>query len=212
MIKLAHDSGYQVGIHTIGDRAVKAAVDAFIAAQQENPGFPRRHYVIHADSLGDREDLRRAARFGIGLSVQSNLADYVYEAMIDKVGQKKGEMTMGLADLEEMGLHIANGSDTIGGPYGDWLHGIKAAVTRRSAITGIVHRPDLAITVEQAVREFTMGGAYQEFKEDVRGSIEPGKVADFTVIDRDIFSVDPETITDTNVVMTVVDGEIVFRS
>jgi len=212
MIRLAHDHGYQVGIHTIGDRAVQAAIDAFVEAQQENPGVSRRHYVIHADSLGDREDLCRAAKFGIGLSAQSNLADYAYEVTIDRVGKDKGEMLMGLGDLEEMGLHIANGSDAIGGPYGNWLSAIKAAVTRRSAITGIVHRPDLAITVEQAVREFTMGGAYQEFKEDIRGSIEPGKVADFTIVDRDIFAVDPETITDTKVVMTMVDGKVVFQS
>ena len=212
MIKLAHDHGYQVGVHTIGNRAVQATLDAFIMAQQENPRKFLRHYLIHADSLGDREDLRRAARYGIGLSSQSNLADFAYEITIERVGKEKGEMLMGLRDLEEMGLHIANGSDTIGGPYGDWLHAIRAAVTRKSRITGNVYRPDLAITVEQAIREFTMGGAYQEFKEDVRGSIEPGKVADFTVIDRDIFNIDPETITEIKVVMTIVDGRIVFQS
>ncbi len=57
-----------------------------------------------------------------------------------------------------------------------------------------------------------MGGAYQEFKEDVRGSIEPSKVADFTVLDRDIFTIDPETIAETKVVMTMVDGKVVYQS
>ncbi|NLZ54109.1 MAG: amidohydrolase family protein, partial [Thermoanaerobacteraceae bacterium] len=57
-----------------------------------------------------------------------------------------------------------------------------------------------------------MGGAYQEYMEDVRGSIEPGKVADFTVLDRDIFTIDPETIDQTKIVMTMVDGKVVYRT
>ena len=212
IIQLVHDRGYQVGIHAIGNRAVKAAVEAIIAAQQTNPGKSRRHYLIHGDVLGDREDLWKAVKHGIGISAQSALADYNYEIAIERCGLQKGEALMGLRHLVDMGFHIANGSDAVGGEYGDWRHTVQAAVTRRSRVTGKVHRPDLAITVEEAIRQFTMGGAYQEYMEDVRGSIEPGKVADFTVLDRDIFTIDPETIDQTKIVMTMVDGKVVYRT
>lgn len=162
MIKLAHDRGYQVGIHTIGDRAVKAAIDSFIAAQQENPGKPRRHYLIHADSLGDRGDLFRAAKHNIGVSVQSNLADFAFEVTIERVGREKGEMLMGLRDLVDMGLHIANGSDTIAGVYGDWLHAVQAAVTRRSHITGKAYRQRKEICSELETYGFS-GGISKKF-------------------------------------------------
>lgn len=211
-IKLCHDRGWQIGIHTIGDKAVQVAVDAIIHAQRQNPGPSHRHYLIHADSLGDREDLYRAMRNGIGLSVQSQLSDYAYEVTLSRCGKAKGDAFMGIRDLTEMGMHIANGSDSIGGPYGCWTQAVQAVVTRKSHVTGQVHRPDLRITVPQAIRQFTMGGAYQEFAEQVRGSIEPNKVADFCVLDQDIFTIDHDAISSIKCAMTVVDGKVVYQA
>lgn len=211
IVKLAHERGYQVGIHTIGNKAVQAAVDAIIAAQQELPGKSLRHYIIHASDLGDPEDLFRAAKYGIGLSAQPGLMEMLFEITTERCGRNKGETVSPLRNYIDMGLHIAGGSDSIAGDYHSWLNAVQTAVTRRSGVTGKVYRPDLAITVEEAIRMFTMGGAYQEFKEHLRGSIEPGKVADFVVLDRDIFSIDPETINQTKIDMTMVDGKVVYE-
>ena len=230
MIELAHTRGFQVGVHAIGDYAVMAAIDGFIAAirkhphvfarsgQREGPhngpqgrlpGNPR-HYVVHADMLGDNEDFFRAAKYGIGVSAQPAFADFLFEPSIACVG-KKGERVCGLREMQSLGVVAAGGSDAIAGELVHWRKAVQSAVTRKSAITGKVYRPDLALTVKDAVKLFTINGAMQESKEHIRGSIEVGKVADFQVLDRDIFEVDPEEIGEINVVMTMVDGKIVFE-
>lgn len=212
IVKLAHDRGWQVGVHAIGNKAAAAVTDAFIEAQQENPRPDPRHYLIHSDGLGDREDLKRAAENGIGCSVQTQLASYAYEVTIDRVGKERGDMFMGQRDLMDMGLHIANGSDSIGGPFGKWTTAVQAEVDRKSMVTGEYHRQDLAISVTDALKQFTMGGAWQEHAETWRGSIEVNKVADLTVIDRDIFTIPVDEIGDIECVMTVVDGKIVYQA
>lgn len=212
IVKLAHNRGWQIGVHAIGNRAAAAVTDAFIEAQQENPRPDPRHYLIHSDGLGDREDLKRAAENGIGCSVQTQLASYAYEVTIDRVGKERGDMFMGQRDLMDMGLHMANGSDSIGGPYGKWTTAVQAEVDRKSMVTGEYHRQDLAISVTDALKQFTMGGAWQEHAETWRGSIEVNKAADLTVIDRDIFTVPVSEIGDIDCVMTVVDGKIVYQA
>ena len=212
IVKLAHNRGWQIGVHAIGNRAAAAVTDAFIEAQQENPRPDPRHYLIHSDGLGDREDLKRAAENGIGCSVQTQLASYAYEVTIDRVGKERGDMFMGQRDLMDMGLRIANGSDSIGGPYGKWTTAVQAEVDRKSMVTGEYHRQDLAISVTDALKQFTMGGAWQEHAETWRGSIEVNKVADLTVIDRDIFTIPVSEIGDVDCVMTVVDGKIVYQA
>lgn len=212
IVKLAHDRGWQVGVHAIGNKAAAAVTDAFIEAQQENPRPDPRHYLIHSDGLGDREDLKRAAENGIGCSVQTQLASYAYEVTIDRVGKERGDMFMGQRDLMDTGLHIANGSDSIGGPFGKWTTAVQAEVDRKSMVTGEYHRQDLAISVTDALKQFTMGGAWQEHAETWRGSIEVNKVADLTVIDRDIFTIPVDEIGDIECVMTVVDGKIVYQA
>ena len=212
IVKLAHNRGWQIGVHAIGNRAAAAVTDAFIEAQQENPRPDPRHYLIHSDGLGDREDLKRAAENGIGCSVQTQLASYAYEVTIDRVGKERGDMFMGQRDLMDMGLHMANGSDSIGGPYGKWTTAVQAEVDRKSMVTGEYHRQDLAISVTDALKQFTMGGAWQEHAETWRGSIEVNKAADLTVIDRDIFTIPVSEIGDIDCVMTVVDGKTVYRA
>ena len=212
IVKLAHNRGWQIGVHAIGNKAAAAVTDAFIEAQQENPRPDPRHYLIHSDGLGDREDLKRAAENGIGCSVQTQLASYAYEVTIDRVGKERGDMFMGQRDLMDMGLHMANGSDSIGGPYGKWTTAVQAEVDRKSMVTGEYHRQDLAISVTDALKQFTMGGAWQEHAETWRGSIEVNKVADLTVIDRDIFTIPVSEIGDIDCVMTVVDGKTVCQA
>ena len=151
-------------------------------------------------------------RNGIGVSVQTNLQSFVYEVSIERCGKRKGEMLMGMRDLIDAGMHIANGSDSIGGPYGVWTQAVQAAVTRKSGITGQVYRPDMRATVPQIIRQFTYEGAYQEFAEDTRGTIEVNKKADFCVLDKNIFTIDHDAIAECKCVMTVVDGKVVYEA
>lgn len=212
IVKLAHDRGWQIGVHAIGTKAVQVMTDAFIAAQQENPRPDCRHYLIHSDSLGDREDLARAVENGIGCSVQTQLSSFVFEVTEERCGKEKADMFMAQRDLTDMGMHLANGSDSIGGPYGIWTTAIQAECDRKSLVTGEYHRQDLAITVTEALKQFTREAAWQEHAESWRGSIEVNKVADLTVLDKDIFEIPVDQISTIKAAMTIVDGKIVYAA
>ncbi|RCI96588.1 amidohydrolase, partial [Klebsiella pneumoniae] len=122
----------------------------------------------------------------------------------------KGEICKGLRDIIDLGVIVAGGSDGIMALV-NWRKMVQAAVTRKSSSSGKVIRPELAISVADGVRMYTINAAYQEGKEAVRGSIEVGKVADFQVLDRDIFAVAHEEIGASRVVMTMVGGNVVFQ-
>lgn len=210
MILLAHERGYQLAVHAVGDKAVKKTIDGFVNAIQRCPGPNLRHYVLHG-SMGDREDFVKAAKYGILLSEQPSPSgtSYDYEQRARFCGVK-GEICKGLKDIIDLGVIVAGGSDGITDLV-NWRKMVQAAVTRKSLSTGNVIRPELAIDVAQGVRLYTINAAYQEGKETVRGSIEIGKVADFQVLDRDIFSVAHDDIGNSEVLLTMVDGKIVYR-
>lgn len=161
--------------------------------------------------MGDRQDFVTAAKYGILLSEQPSPGGpaYDYEQRVRYCGIK-GEICKGLRDIIDLGVIVAGGSDGIMALV-NWRKMVQAAVTRKSSSSGNVIRPELAISVADGVRMYTINAAYQEGKEAVRGSIEVGKVADFQVLDRDIFAVAHEEIGASRVVMTMVGGNIVFQ-
>ncbi len=134
---------------------------------------------------------------------------YDYERRAQVCGIK-GEIGKGLKDIIDLGVTVAGGSDGIMDLV-NWRQMVQAAVTRKSASSGKIIRPELAISVADGVRMYAINAAYQEFQEQVRGSIEVGKVADFQVLDRDIFSVPHEDIGNSQVLLTMVDGNIVWQ-
>jgi predicted amidohydrolase YtcJ len=211
MIELAHCRGFQVGIHAIGDKAIEASMDGFIKAEQKYPGRHLRHYIIHAESLGRPEQAVKAARYKIPYSVQPAISDNLYEVTRDLIGPR-AERCFDLKTPLDEGVMLCGGSDAIAGVFPNWRMAVQSAVTRRSAISGKVYSPELRVSVEDAVRMFTIGAVYQESMEDVRGSIEIGKLADFQVLDRDIFETPHDEIGAIKVVMTIVDGKVVYDS
>ena len=212
ILKTAHDSGYQIGIHTVGNRAVKEAVDAIIAAQKENPRENCRHCIIHADGMGDFEDLVRAKENGIIVSSQPGLLADAYEKGCELVGEEKGLGLMPLRSLTDAGVILCGGSDSIAGDYHDWRASFHQAVTKRSSVTGNVYHPEERISLFEVLRMYTYNGAYQEFAEEKRGTLEEGKFADFIVLDKDLFSLDPEDYLTVKVLRTVVDGRTVWEA
>nr|WP_296153645.1 amidohydrolase family protein [uncultured Peptoniphilus sp.] len=176
---------------------------------QENPSGNRWHYLLHS-SMTDRSDLKKAAHCKIMLSEQPapDGDAYNFENCIAYVG-KKGEIIKGLKAIMDLGITVAGGSDAIF-KFVNWRQMVQVAVTRKSLSSGKVFHPELAITVEDGVWMYTINGAYQEGKENTRGSIEIGKVADYQVFDRDIFEISPEEIGESQVLMTILDGKIVY--
>jgi predicted amidohydrolase YtcJ len=207
MICFAHKYGFQVGVHAIGGRAIEATIDGFIRAENEYPKN-LRHYVLHADFIPE-EYIKLAARHGFGIGVQPILK-WTFSDVMDKlVGIELSTRQFPLRKMLDAGVHLAAGSDA---PvvYPSWQAGVQAAVLRESKATGTVRGPEQRITVAEAIRMYTMGGAWQEHSENVKGSFEVGKLADMCVLDQDILSVEPHHIGDIRNLLTVVGGNIVY--
>ena len=208
----ADTAGLQVMIHAIGDKANDTILSYYEEAIRKNGARDRRFRIEHAQHLR-AGDIPRFAGLGVIASMQP------YHAIDDgrwaekRIGAKRAETTYAFRDLLNSGARLAFGSDWTVAPLNPLL-GVYAAVTRRTTDgkhpNGWV--PGQKITVEEAVRAYTMGPAYAEFQEAVKGSITPGKLADLVLVDRDIFEMDPVGIQDARVAMTMLGGRVVYNS
>ena len=207
----ADKAGLQLSIHAIGDRANNYILDLFGEIVAKNPPRDRRFRVEHAQHLR-LQDIPKFKEFGVIASAQPYhcIDDGVWAHK--RLGEERVSSSYRFADLLKSGAHLCFGSDWSVAPLNPFL-GIYAAVTRRTLDgknpDGWI--PDQKISVEDAVRGYTIENAWAAFMENKLGTIEPGKYADFTIVDRDIFNIDPELIKDTKVIMTVVNGKTVYR-
>jgi len=206
----ADRAGLQVAIHAIGDRANALVLDIFERAAAANGPRDRRWRVEHAQHIRPA-DIARFGRLGAVASVQP------YHLIDDgrwaerKIGPERVKTTYAFESLRRAGATLAFGSDWTVAPL-DPVLGIYAAVTRRT-LDGKNPGGWVAgekVTVEEAVRAYTVNGAWTQFAESVKGTIAPGKLADLVVLDRDIFAVPPEEIGGARVRLTVFDGKIVY--
>ncbi|MEO6333880.1 MAG: amidohydrolase, partial [Pyrinomonadaceae bacterium] len=207
----ADKAGLQIHIHAIGDRANATILDDFAKAEQANGPRDRRFRIEHAQHLR-QEDIRRFGSQKVVASMQPfHIIDDGRWAW-KRLDEKRLKGTYAFRSLLDSGAVLAFGSDSPVAPINP-LFGIYAAVTRRTLDdknpNGWI--PEQKITVEEAVRAFTWGSAYAEFQDNVKGTIEAGKLADFVMISDDIFTIDPVKIRDAKVLLTVVDGKIVFQ-
>lgn len=207
----ADAAGLQVLVHAIGDRAIRTQLDIFERVAKENGPRDRRFRIEHAQHIAPA-DMARFGALGVIPSMQP------YHAIddgrwVDKViGPERSKGTYAFKSLLDTRAKLAFGSDWFVAPPTP-LMGIYGAVTRRTLDEkrpgGWV--PEQKITVEQALRAYTAGGAYAGFAEGKRGVIRTGMLADLTMIDRDLTRIKPEAIRDAKVVRTIVDGKVVYE-
>ncbi len=207
----ADKAGLQVVVHAIGDRAIRTMLDIYARVEQEDGPRDRRFRIEHAQHIRPA-DIPRFAQLGVIASMQP------YHAIDDGrwaervIGPERIKTTYAFRSLLDAGARLAFGSDWYVAPPTP-LEGIYAAATRRTLDGknpgGWV--PDQKISVEEALRAYTTGAAYAEFAERDKGMLAPGMLADFVVIDQDLFSIPPERIRDAHVTTTVVGGRIVFE-
>ena len=207
----ADKAGLQVMVHAIGDRAIRSQLDIFERVEKENGPRDRRFRIEHAQHL-DAQDIPRFAQLDVIASMQP------YHAIDDGrwvdtvIGPNRSRYTYAFASLLAAKARVAFGSDWSVAPATP-IEGIYAAVTRRTLDDkhpgGWV--PQEKITVEEALRAYTVAGAYAEFQEKEKGKLKAGMLADLVVLDRDLFTIKPETIRDAHVVMTVVGGKVVYE-
>jgi hypothetical protein len=209
MIKYASTHGFQVGIHVTGDKGIDACVDGYIAALKERP-WDARHYIIHTDYVTP-ECIKRMAQNNIGANVQSAIKWTIGNLMVGITGEKRAAYHWPLKSLFDGGVRVSNSSDA-SVTYPDWRQGVESAVLRKDKATDKVLGPEQCLTVEQAIRSYTINGAWQDHQDHVRGSIEAGKLADFTVIKDDLLSIDPNKIHEIPVLYTIVGGNTVYEN
>jgi len=208
MIKLVHRNGFQIGLHATGDRSIDCAVDGFVQAIEEKPGGDPRHYLIHGDFIS-RESAETVARHNFGVAMQPFIGVMISEFEPTVVGPERAAYEWPARTVLDSGVKLTSNSDA---PvtYPQWRLGVQAAVLREGLVSGKVNGPEQRISVREAIETYTINGAWQDHMEDLKGSIEVGKFADFCVIGGDILEVDPHEIGQIPVLMTIVDGKVVF--
>ncbi len=208
-VKKANGLGFQVGIHAIGDLGNRMALDAFEKAQQGKPS-PLRNRVEHAQII-QLADIPRFAKLGVIASMQTTHATSDKNMAEDRVGPERILGGYAWRRLLDSGAVVANGSDfpvELSNPF----HGLYAAVTRqdRDGEPEGGWYPDQALSRAEALHSYTLAAAYAARQEDRLGSLEPGKWADFIVIDRNYFTVPASQIDDIQVIQTWVGGKKVY--
>jgi predicted amidohydrolase YtcJ len=204
-------AGLQLAIHAIGDRANRIILDSFEKIEHSNGVRDRRFRIEHAQHV-QSADIPRFGKLRVIASMQP------YHCIDDgrwacgRIGPQRAKNAWAACSLKEAGAVLAFGSDWWVAPI-DPLSGIYAAVTRRpidgSSPAGWVQEQQ--ISVRDAVHAYTIGSAYASFQDQVKGSLEPGKLADVAVLSKDIFAIDPEEIKETRTDITIVGGEVVYR-
>ncbi len=208
----ADKSGLQVYIHAIGDRANATILDFYENAEKINGPRDRRFRIEHAQHLR-QQDIPRFGELKVVASMQPlHLIDDGRWAW-KRLDEKRLEGTYAFRTLLDTGAVLAFGSDSPVASLNP-LFGIYAAVTRRTLDDKNPNGwlPEQKITVDEAVRAFTYGSAYAEFQENVKGTLEPGKLADFIIISDDIFKIDPIKIREAKVLTTVMDGRVIYKA
>lgn len=210
-LRQADQAGLQISIHAIGDRANRTILDLYARLEKEDGPRDRRLRLEHAQHLHPA-DYARFAQLGVIASMQP------YHAIDDgrwaetELGPERIHSSYAWKSLLDAGAVLAFGSDWPVAPL-DPVMGIYAAATRRTLdgknSGGWI--PEQRITVAQAVHAYTMGSAFAEHQEKVKGSIEPGKLADLVVLSDDIFTIAPAAIEKTKVDLTVFDGRVVYE-
>jgi predicted amidohydrolase YtcJ len=211
-VREADAAGLQVMIHAIGDRANDTILSIYEQVAREHGPRDRRFRIEHAQHLRP-QDIARFGRDHVVASMQP------YHCIDDgrwaekRIGHERAKSTYAFRSLLDTGAVLAFGSDWTVAPL-DPVLGIYAATTRRT-LDGKNPRgwiPEQKITVEEAVRAYTVGSAYAEFAESAKGTITPGKLADLVILSQDIFKIDPVEIEKARVRMTVMDGRVVYEA
>lgn len=212
LVLKAHNSGLQICIHAIGDKAQDLALNAYENALRENPRS-HRHRIEHLGNLMTSQDrIRRAKALGI-VPVTTIEWLYAYGDFVELyLGPKRKAQSFLLRSMIDAGLTPANCSDCRGAePFSiNPFFSIWCAVTRQTYF-GKRLIPNEAISVREALRLYTRNAAYCNFEGELMGSIETGKLADLIVISRDILTIPENEIKDIKVDMTIIDGKIVYQ-
>ena len=206
-IRRIHEAGYQACVHSNGDAAIEMTLKAFERAQASHPRQNARHRIEHC-TVVNPDILRRIKALGV---VPTPFGAYAYQhgEKMHFYGEERARWMFAHRSFLDHGITCTGASDFTASPF-EPLLGIQCCVTRTD-MEGRVWGPNQKTTIDEALRIYTLHGAYASFEENVKGSITPGKLADLVVLSQDPTAVDPFSIKDIPIEMTMVGGEAVYE-
>ena len=208
IVTTAHELGWQLGFHAIGDAAIVLTVAAFADAIDAAPRDDHRHFLNHFTVMPPDETMQQMADYGILIAQQPNFTYTLEGRYAANLDGARLAHNNALRTPMDHGVFVALGSDIL--PIGPMV-GIYAAVTRKG-VSGEVYGAEERITMEEAIQGYTTKGAYFTWEENIKGTLEPGMLADVIVLSDDLLTIDPEKILDVRVEMTVVNGKVLYES
>ncbi len=199
-------AGYQISVHAQGDRALEMLLQAF--GRTIADGNPHRHHIVHAGNLTESQ-IERVQKMNLYIASQANFFSLLGDGFIDAYGPTRSQKLYRFKTFLDRHINLALSSDCpVADP--DPLIGMRDAVLRKTGSGQDIGASE-SITAEQALALYTREAAYFSFEENERGTLEPGKFADFVVLDKDPLTVSPEKLSECRVKMTVVGGKIVYQ-
>lgn len=206
-METAHLAGFQISVHAIGDKTLDIVLGIYEDILSRHPKKDHRHRVEHVSVI--RPDLvDKMSRLGLIAVVQPGFLYYLGDSWIPNIGPARIKNTVAIKTMIENHIMVAASSDrpvTDGNPW----YIIWSAINRKS-INGESLSPSQCIDVSQALKLYTINGAYTHFAEDRLGTISPGKYADLIVLDRNPLAIDMQEIKDIRVMKTLIGGKVVF--
>jgi predicted amidohydrolase YtcJ len=206
----AQKAGFQIAIHAIGDRAMRMILDSYEKIKKNYPDEDLRPIIIHCQ-FTNKTLLERFKELGVVANVQPSFVMTDWPIVEKSVGKERAKESYNWKSMLDMNIPVTFSSDAPIESFNPIL-GIYAAVTRKD-LKGTPSEgfyKDQNLTVEEALKAFTLGSAYANFEENIKGSISEGKLADFVILSEDISKVNPDNIKDIKVINTYVGGEKVY--
>ena len=212
----ADRAGLQLTVHAIGDEANNVLLNYLEELNKQNGKRDRRFRLVHAQVLAP-DDFKRLGQLGVVAEVQPfHLSDDM-RWMEERIGAERTKSAYAFKSIQASGAVLSFGTDWPGTSASEYpinpMLGLYAAVTRQTT-TGQPAAgwfPNERITIEEAIKAYTYGTAYANFEEKIKGSIEVGKLADVTVLSKNLLKVEPKEFLTTEVIYTIVDGKIVYQ-
>ena len=198
----------QIAVHTIGDACLDQVLNAMESALNEFPRADHRHGIVHCQ-ITRPDQLERIQRLGLHVYAQSVFLDYDNHIVEKRAGKELASTSYSWKTAMENGVSVSNGSDCpVELP--DVMKGIECAVTRTSMDGTGPYLPEQAFTVQEALDSFTIKSAEASFEESAKGKIAPGYLADFIVLEKDPFAVEPKHLHEIRIVECYLGGRLVW--
>jgi predicted amidohydrolase YtcJ len=205
-----HKAGFQIAIHGNGDRGIESALQAYESALSTHPRINHRHRIEHCQ-MATEDQLQRMAKSGVVASFFSPHVYYWGDGHRDSfIGPQRAARIDPLKSALDKGITFGLHEDCPVVPISP-LMCISSAVSRETK-SGQILGQEQKISVEEAIKAMTINGAYLAFEENIKGSIEIGKLADFAAISADPFQVNPAEIKDLQVELTIIGGKVVYQN